>query len=572
MTRLAGLMVVLSLAFAPAAVANGVVPPFGATHVVCKSGCPYSTVTDAVNSSIAGDTIDVMPGTYTEQVSVPVPLIIHGDPGGERPLLTSQSGTTLVIEEGGAGSIVKHIDITAAGFGGDAFLASGRTSAADAAFTSQDGYCAHLLAPGSELGPDVTATRRYGNNQQPCVEATGGGTTLRGLSVSAGGVGAAGGTQGVVLTRGAMLTDSTVTSTEAALTLVDATARRDTLRSGASGLVTAGDGADLVTDSVVTSSHQDAAAVRAYGPHPGKNTTTLRDVTAIATGSGSVGIVAESSSGASGGAVVDARNVVARGDSADVKADPAETPCLTAGCLAGTLEISYSNFVTHSGAVTSPSDPHNQNRDPLFVNGAVGPEADFHIADARSPLIAAGVPDDDSGAADRDGVAHPSPPSIGAYEFVPGPAADPGDQLPATRRDTSAPVFSATSLRPSAFAVDRRGPGEVTVAGRKRGTTFRYTLSEAARVVVTIERRAATRCRKPPRTNRRKKHCKRYVPAGRFAAPGQAGADAHRFSGKIGRRALAPGRYRATLAATDAAGNHSLRSRLAFIIRGGAKR
>jgi hypothetical protein len=38
------------------------------------------------------------------------------------------------------------------------------------------------------------------------------------------------------------------------------------------------------------------------------------------------------------------------------------------------------------------------------------------------------------------------------------------------------------------------------------------------------------------------------------------------FGGRIGRRALSPGRYRATISATDGAGNRSARKRTSFRI------
>ena len=47
------------------------------------------------------------------------------------------------------------------------------------------------------------------------------------------------------------------------------------------------------------------------------------------------------------------------------------------------------------------------------------------------------------------------------------------------------------------------------------------------------------------------------------------GTNTKRFSGRIGRRALAPGSYRATLVARDAAGNASKAKRLGFrVVRG----
>jgi len=134
--------------------------------------------------------------------------------------------------------------------------------------------------------------------------------------------------------------------------------------------------------------------------------------------------------------------------------------------------------------------------------------------------------------------------------------------------DAQAPTFLSASLAPKVFAVDRRGPREVAVAAAK-GTTIRYTLSEAARVTVTIERRTPGRkvkgkCRKQTRANRRKPACKRWVRAGRFAVASVAGANRKKFSGRIGRRVLGPGTYRAVLVATDAAGNASAPKRLGF--------
>src|SRR5215211_5819644 len=115
--------------------------------------------------------------------------------------------------------------------------------------------------------------------------------------------------------------------------------------------------------------------------------------------------------------------------------------------------------------------------------------------------------------------------------------------------DTTAPVFQSASMKPKTFAVNRRGPAETLVAAKvKRGTTFRYRLSEAARVVFTIQRRKG----------------KRFVQAKRFAKVSKAGANTKRFVGRIGKRALKPGRYRATLLATDAAGNRSKATRLKF--------
>jgi hypothetical protein len=124
-------------------------------------------------------------------------------------------------------------------------------------------------------------------------------------------------------------------------------------------------------------------------------------------------------------------------------------------------------------------------------------------------------------------------------------------------------VVQSASASPSTFAIDPNGPAETAVSAKAhKGTTFHYTLSEAARVVFTIERPTAGRksgktCVKPTHKNRKKHKCTRYLLAGRFAVQSAAGPNSHHFSGKIGPHKLKPGTYRVTLTATDAAGNAS---------------
>ena len=139
--------------------------------------------------------------------------------------------------------------------------------------------------------------------------------------------------------------------------------------------------------------------------------------------------------------------------------------------------------------------------------------------------------------------------------------------------DSTAPAFTGTPPKasPASFAVDAAGAGEVKVgrAPVKKGTTFRYSLSEAAGVTFTVQRRGRGRrvgrsCKKPTRANRKRRKCTRYTRVGAFRHQGAAGSNSKRFSGKIGRKALRPGRYRALLVAVDAAGNRSAERRVRF--------
>jgi VCBS repeat-containing protein len=139
---------------------------------------------------------------------------------------------------------------------------------------------------------------------------------------------------------------------------------------------------------------------------------------------------------------------------------------------------------------------------------------------------------------------------------------------PGGEDESTAPVFASARVTNTTFAVNTRGPAETPATARaKQGTTFLYNLSEPARVVFTIEqrttgRRVGSKCVRPTKSNARRRACTRYVKIGSFAQDGAAGANRKAFSGKIGRKTLRPGSYRATLVATDTAGNKSNAKRI----------
>jgi hypothetical protein len=201
---------------------------------------------------------------------------------------------------------------------------------------------------------------------------------------------------------------------------------------------------------------------------------------------------------------------------------------------------------------------------PLQDNGGATPTQALL---AGSPAIDA-APTAGCQATDQRGLARPQGPGcdIGAYEVGTAP-----EGPKAGGSDVAAPVFRSASLD-KVWAVNARGPAEVQAAARrrvKRGGTFRYTLSEGSRVVVTIQRattgrKAGRRCRRQTRRNRSKRACVLYVRAGSFLQQGAQGTNVRAFSGRIGNKSLRPASYRATLVATDAAGNRSLPKRLKF--------
>jgi hypothetical protein len=128
---------------------------------------------------------------------------------------------------------------------------------------------------------------------------------------------------------------------------------------------------------------------------------------------------------------------------------------------------------------------------------------------------------------------------------------------PPPPRDTTAPVISRLKVSPARFQISSGRRRAV-----KRGTVFSYRVSEAATVTFTIRRKFTGRkvngrCVRARRVNRRRPSCFGYRRVGSFVQAGAAGRNTRRFTGRIGRKRLHPGSFRATLVATDAAGNRS---------------
>ncbi|HEX7060247.1 MAG TPA: choice-of-anchor Q domain-containing protein [Solirubrobacterales bacterium] len=269
---------------------------------------------------------------------------------------------------------------------------------------------------------------------------------------------------------------------------------------------------------------------------------------------GGVGIGFAGFSGGVGGII---------GGSSTLLADSVVAGNANDDCSSGTSDGGH-NFTFPTD--TCPGTVADPQLAPLADNG--GPTRTQALLPG-SPLIDAVPAGPECAGTDQRGIVRPQGPACdaGAYEVEVEIPTPPGGGSPA---DTERPVFLAASLKPATFAVNRHGAPETAVASRAReGTTFRFRLSEAARVVFAIQRarpgrRAKGHCVKPEHSNRHKPKCTRFVGTDRFAVTAGAGDNAKKFSGRIGRHALKPGRYRATLTATDAAGNESAPKRLNF--------
>ena len=284
------------------------------------------------------------------------------------------------------------------------------------------------------------------------------------------------------------------------------------------------------TDSVSVASGAEARAVFAYGFLTLPVTGVVRNLTAVATGPGSIGIEAQDTNGAEPGSyTLDVRNSIVSGESLDLlAAKGAGGP--------GNIVVSNSNF--DSSAAKPPAtlvSVANQTAPPLFVDASAG---DYREAPS-APTIDAGS-SEGIGALDLAG--NPrllgAAPDIGAYEFVP-PA-------------VAVAALTSLSVSPKSFRPRPSGGAIVSKARTKRGggATVGYTLTGAAAVEFTVERKLPGRevggkCRKQTAANRGRKKCARYrLLKGGFTDQGAAGTNSFRFSGRPRGKALKPGRYR----------------------------
>ena len=115
------------------------------------------------------------------------------------------------------------------------------------------------------------------------------------------------------------------------------------------------------------------------------------------------------------------------------------------------------------------------------------------------------------------------------------------EQLVRSGGTVAGPRLMLLGVAPSAFKAARTGPS--ALARGKSGAPVRFRLNEAATVTFTVQ-------------SSRNAAAARWVAVkGRFAWTGAAGANALRFTGRIGGSALAPGTYRLIATARDRSGH-----------------
>ena len=129
------------------------------------------------------------------------------------------------------------------------------------------------------------------------------------------------------------------------------------------------------------------------------------------------------------------------------------------------------------------------------------------------------------------------------------------------------PVVRGFDFSPNRIAVGRR---RTPVAALARGGRFSFRLSAAAQVTIRIDRRLAGRRRRgrcvAPRPGLRRR-CVRHRRRGALKRDRQAGKSRVRFSGRIGRKALTAGTYRATITAINAGGTSKRRTTRLTVVK-----
>jgi hypothetical protein len=256
----------------------------------------------------------------------------------------------------------------------------------------------------------------------------------------------------------------------------------------------------------------------------------LINVTAIG---GSYGIVAQGTVQAV--VSIDATNAISVGGEFDVEAR-------TTGTASSQIVLTHSNFATtnlsgSSTSISSPAANGNQTAAPLFVDEAGG---DYR-EQATSPTRLAGdlgvvLPGelDLAGNPRATNCAGTVGVDIGAYQYecptpetpvVPPQEEKKGGPPPtgSAQPPQPAPVLSKLALKPAKFTTTGKAP---------KGTTISYTLSAPATVKIEVLGAKTVKGKKKTVTLGSLPH-----------APGKAGRNSVKFSGKVKGKPLEPGEY-----------------------------
>jgi hypothetical protein len=154
-------------------------------------------------------------------------------------------------------------------------------------------------------------------------------------------------------------------------------------------------------------------------------------------------------------------------------------------------------------------------------------------------------------------------------------AARPNSAVARARAQRTALRMRRLRMSPRRFAVSHSRATARRRRGRAPdGTTITWLMNDRARVTLTVQRvrsgkRVAGACVAPSRRTSRRPSCRRTVAVATLRRSAIRGENTVRFSGRIGRRVLRPGRYRMVIRARAADGRRTAARTLRFtVVRG----
>lgn len=575
------------------------IPATASASTICvtpATGCVSSapTISNAIMQASATpatrDTIELGAQEYPEQVTIPVGAQIDLVGQGVSTSIAPAAPVGTIVDDQDTASTVQNLNIRIKG--GTSVTALGLSGSADGVSITADPNAVSPTGVSPSMAFPVGGSFRHGSITLP-------------LTATSGGTGVAPGFFGPSTT----VEDSTLQAPQGVSGSAIVRRSKIVAAVGAGSpptgvLPSFAPTVETIEDTVIKTQ-----AITGYSPAIGINSRSTigpaivlpsivyarHDTIVGDGGSGSIGIVANATSAfASGGsAVADARNVIVSGfehslaRSGYTSATPPFPPDAPAA-----ITIAYSDFDPSTVQSTGPGayqPSNNVSADPRFA------DTDFRLApsspaiDAGDPAgLAAGIAADpvhsipaipDEGATDRDGNARivdgnrdgSAVTDMGAYEAAtPAPPVPPAPVVPAAPSIVSIGSFKVTN---KVFAVAAKATAVSAGAAKvKRGTVFSYLLSRPASVTISLAQKTTgfkkgTKCvAKAPKG--KKKHCTLYKSKGTLKRSGAAGLNRVSFSGRVGKKALKPGTYRATIVATDAAGKSAPRTVAFKIVKG----
>jgi virginiamycin B lyase len=201
-----------------------------------------------------------------------------------------------------------------------------------------------------------------------------------------------------------------------------------------------------------------------------------------------------------------------------------------------------------------------------FKSGITGPTGPREIA--RGPDGNEWFTNETNNTIGRFTVDAPTPPPSGGGGNAGGGGGATNGTTPATPvNNAGTPQVSEVAVKPSRFRVGTR----VTAVAAKTGTTITFLLTKDATATLSFDqavqgRRRGSGCVRINRRNINGRKCTRFIPRGTLTRAALQGLNAVPFTGRIGRRALKPGRYRVGIHGTDAEGRTGLFQYATFIV------